>query len=348
MEAIQNVIYSLEVIKFLFAAQRDAKDKMQFIRTTIIPPSWSFMDFCAFQDEANNLLTVATDRRRLNAKLKECQVKVNEIFSIWKEIENYPKFKPTGDENTNTIIELYCTVCKSNGEEKPLSWNELAKNENEIEYKGTICCYSKRHQGRIHLISTRIGWTRITPMDKLQGNGFQYHDNVDRIWNEHCNQYSNDDFIIFCVKVSDLLNVILPRQTKEVPKELQTDEAKVGTLPKINGNIVDIEFVWEHYLNKAFVCSRNTFDTLLVNGNPDSKEKISWIYCKKKGRPCIPQLKLFVEKITGDVENTGIGYIKQVFGMTVKVSDYNKKTRLDRFFQELTSHIDAKRLISKE
>jgi hypothetical protein len=346
MEAIQNVIYSLEVIKFLFAVQKDAKDKMQFICTTIIPPSWSFMDFIAFQDETNNLLTVATDKTRLNAKLKECQVKVNEIFSIWEVIKNYSIDKITNSDGTRTMIELYCTVCKSNGEEKPLSWNELAKEENDIEYKGVIGCYSKLDKGCIRL-STRIGWTRITPTDKLRGNGFQYHDNVERIWNERCSQYDNDDFISFCVKVFNLLNVILPPQNTELPKELQTDEAKVGTLPKINGNIVDIEFVWEHYHNKAFECDRNTFDTLLVNGNPDCKNKIKWTYCKKEGKPCIPQLKLFVEKITGDVENTGIAYIKQVFGITVKVSDYNKKTSLDAFFKDLITHSDKKRLITK-
>ncbi|VBB43497.1 hypothetical protein TRIP_D170012 [uncultured Paludibacter sp.] len=130
-------------------------------------------------------------------------------------------------------------------------------------------------------------------------------------------------------------------------KKPETPDKKEPTFPTINKSIIDPEFVWDKYHNKVFECNRATFDSLLVNGIECGKT-IKWTYSARQNKINIPQLKLFIEAITGDKENTGMSYIKKVFGLEVTVSDYKNKTTLSNHFKELKDKIMKNKMLKNK
>ena len=96
-------------------------------------------------------------------------------------------------------------------------------------------------------------------------------------------------------------------------------------IPVIDREKYDSDKIYDKFCNKVFECSKDCFNAWLVHGNIHH-EKIKCILKGRKSRKTgeetlnFAQLRKFIEKITGNSENTKDAYYKTVFGLTIKCS----------------------------
>jgi len=124
---------------------------------------------------------------------------------------------------------------------------------------------------------------------------------------------------------------------KIYPKEM-FDHLPDSNLPIINKDIINPDFVFENYHNNGIKCSPFAFYAWLVYGKKYEVEKLEWTFKTKA------QLKLFIDKITGTTDTAKESYFNQVFGISLKLSDYRNSNTLDKHFILLQNEIDKKKL----
>ena len=129
-------------------------------------------------------------------------------------------------------------------------------------------------------------------------------------------------------------------------KQLDNLDSKIDNLEKHNFPVIDrkkydTDKIYEHFNNKVFKCSKDCFNAWLVNGYK-YPETIQYIFKGRKSRINnsetlnFAQLRKFIEKITGDSENTKDAYYKNVFGLTIKCSTIktSNQFKLDKELKE--------------
>ena len=109
------------------------------------------------------------------------------------------------------------------------------------------------------------------------------------------------------------------------------------TLPKIDDTKFDAKWIFDTYVNKVFKCSEECFNSWLKDGK-QHPETIDFVLEGRQGKPAIAQLRKFIEKITGDAENTKDTYYKTVFGLEIKTAQLRTATNLNNTFKELKNY----------
>ncbi|NCB69046.1 MAG: hypothetical protein EOM47_09400 [Bacteroidia bacterium] len=148
-------------------------------------------------------------------------------------------------------------------------------------------------------------------------------------------KYLNDKKQIHSKNYNDYLKQLHERAgiLKHEPQPEPMAVLSEHGLPRILAKY-DTKKLYDKLVNIAFTGSELCFNSLLVNGKPFNTSKLHWKYERKKGIVCKAQLKMFINTITGNAENTKEAYFKQVFGIEMKKSDY-KNAKLNNDLSEL-------------
>ena len=104
----------------------------------------------------------------------------------------------------------------------------------------------------------------------------------------------------------------------------------------------DAKKLYDNLVNVAFKGSEICFNSWLVNGKPFKTTKLEWIFEAKKGIVSKAQLKMFINTITGDAENTKEKYFKQVFDIQMNTADYKDAKKLKSKLETLIKLAEKK------
>ena len=134
---------------------------------------------------------------------------------------------------------------------------------------------------------------------------------------------------------SDFINLIYPE-----PKKPAFDIKH--NLPIIDSTKFDPKWIFNTYNNVVFKCSEECFNAWLVDGI-QHPETIDFILKGRKGKDGKPtmafvQFRKFIEKITGNAENTKDAYYKTVFGLEIKTAQNKTATSLNPTFKEMRNY----------
>ena len=147
------------------------------------------------------------------------------------------------------------------------------------------------------------------------------------------------------ISEQERVDKLIEKEEKKKPQDIKN---KKHNLPTIDTNKYDPDLIYEKFNNVVFKCTKECFDARLVDGNehPDNIEycllgRISRITGEKTLN--IAQLRKFIEKITGNVENTKDAYYKKVFGLEIKTSQIKSATNLNETFRELKNCVKVKK-----
>jgi hypothetical protein len=147
------------------------------------------------------------------------------------------------------------------------------------------------------------------------------------------------------------LNAIQKPDTEiQTSNNLKTDNngLQKRKFPIIDLEKYDSDKIYEKFNNVVFVCSKDCFTSWLVNGIQCS-EKIQYILKGRKSAKTglttlnYAQLRKFIEKITGDSENTKDAYYKTVFGLNIKTSSVQSAINLNKTFKDFNKCLKKKK-----
>lgn len=119
-------------------------------------------------------------------------------------------------------------------------------------------------------------------------------------------------------------------------------------LPKIDKEKYYPDLIYEKFNNVVFKCTAKCFNSWLVDGI-QYPEKIQYILKGRKSAKTglttlnYAQLRKFIEKITGDSENTKDTYYKTVFGLNIKTSSVQSAINLNKTFKDLNKCLIKKK-----
>lgn len=314
MKDIINIYDRLHIIKQLFELQIKVGDDFGFLHFSTKFQDWSPNYFRAECIEAN------LNDIKQHKILKDILNLTNEIIDMYGML---PKIDYLNNENVQ-----YRFDCTPSG--RYLSNFRLTKKEDGKRY------YYHIEDNSWELLPQ--GCWKEYPINKMS-----FEERREE-WKKEMEKPTkfrtvNNTLIYFVLQINSFLNESVFFQPK--PSEKALIYKRISNLPVIDDKKYKTNLIYEHFNNKVFKCSEDCFNAWLVNGH-GCHEKIQYILKGRKSRKTgeetlnFAQLRKFIEKITGDSENTKDAYYKNVFGLTIKCSTIktSNQFKLDKELKE--------------